>query len=181
MKKFKIIRTVKYYFYRIIIRLRARKLGIHYAPGIKVGKRIVIKDGTKVFLSTNSRIADGCLFWGGGSVYIGANTSIGENSWIFSSGNDGVIFGDNVNCAANLYLIDADHGFSAKNVLISEQRMVRKDIRIGNDVWIAANVTILKGTIIGVHSVVGACSLCNKQYDDNSLICGVPAKVIKRI
>ena len=54
-------------------------------------------------------------------------------------------------------------------------------IRIGEGTWICANVIILPGAQIGKNCIVGAGSIVNKTFGDNSLICGNPAKFIKKI
>lgn len=165
---------------KVLMKRRARKLGIVYQDGIFIGKRIQRWNETEIIMSKNSRIGDDCVLWGGGTILLGERTSIGEQSWIFASkrGEGGVVFGNDVNCAARLYLIDCDHGYKGDGP-INRQAMVYRQVRIGNDVWIAANVTIIKGTVIGDHSVVGACALCNKVYPEHSVLVGVPARAIK--
>lgn len=57
-----------------------------------------------------------------------------------------------------------------------------KDISIGDDVWIGANVIILKGTHIGNGSIVAAGSVvCSGRYPNNALLAGNPARVKKII
>ena len=55
------------------------------------------------------------------------------------------------------------------------------DISIGNNVWICDNVVILAGAKIGNNCVIAANSVVNKEFPDNCLIGGVPAKIIKKI
>ena len=55
------------------------------------------------------------------------------------------------------------------------------EIRIGNDVWLGANVTILPGVTIGDNVIVGAGAVVTKDIPDNSLAVGVPARVVKEI
>jgi acetyltransferase-like isoleucine patch superfamily enzyme len=52
---------------------------------------------------------------------------------------------------------------------------------IGDDVWIGANAVILPGVTIGKHCVVAAGAVVTKDVPDNSLVAGVPAKLIKQI
>ena len=52
-------------------------------------------------------------------------------------------------------------------------------IIIGEDVWIAAQCTILKGSKINNGAVVGAHSLVNCEVPQNAIVVGCPAKVIK--
>ena len=52
-------------------------------------------------------------------------------------------------------------------------------VRIGNDVWIGGNVTIMPGITIGNNVVIAAGAVVTKDVPDNSLVGGVPAKLIK--
>ena len=54
-----------------------------------------------------------------------------------------------------------------------------KDVIIENDVWVGANVTILKGVEIGEGSIVAAGSVVTKSVPPYSIVGGVPARVIK--
>jgi len=54
-----------------------------------------------------------------------------------------------------------------------------QDIRIGNDVWIGANVLIMDGVTIGNGAIIGAHSLVVSNVPDYAIIGGVPGKVIK--
>lgn len=53
--------------------------------------------------------------------------------------------------------------------------------KIGNDVWIGGNVTILPGITIGNNVVVAAGAVVTKDVPDNCVVGGVPAKKIKDI
>lgn len=54
-----------------------------------------------------------------------------------------------------------------------------KPVVIEDDVWIGANVTILKGVTIGRGSVVAAGAVVTKSFPPYSVIAGVPAKLLK--
>lgn len=56
-----------------------------------------------------------------------------------------------------------------------------KPVRIGNDVWIGGNCTILPGVTLGNNVVVAAGAVVTKDVPDNCVVGGVPAKVIKAI
>lgn len=51
--------------------------------------------------------------------------------------------------------------------------------RIGNDVWIGCNATILRNVSVGDGAVIAANTLVNKDVPPYSIVAGVPAKVIK--
>nr|WP_269851768.1 DapH/DapD/GlmU-related protein [Methanosarcina horonobensis] len=56
-----------------------------------------------------------------------------------------------------------------------------KKISIEDDVWIGTNATILPGVTIGKNSVIGAGAVVNKSIPPNSVVVGIPAKIIKTI
>lgn len=61
-----------------------------------------------------------------------------------------------------------------------EMSKIRKPApSIGNDVWIGANVTILRGVKIGNGSIVAAGSVVTKDVPPYAIVGGIPAKVLK--
>lgn len=54
-------------------------------------------------------------------------------------------------------------------------------MRIGDDVWIGGNVTIVPGVTIGQNVVVAAGAVVTKDVPDNVLVGGVPAKILKHL
>lgn len=63
----------------------------------------------------------------------------------------------------------------------AQSAFLAKPVRIGNDVWIGGNVTILPGVTIGNNVVIAAGAVVTKDVTDNSLVGGVPAKLIKKL
>ena len=59
------------------------------------------------------------------------------------------------------------------------QPMFSKPTRIGDRVWLGANVTVLKGVTIGENTTVGAGSVVTKDLPAGAIAVGVPAKVIR--
>jgi maltose O-acetyltransferase len=54
-------------------------------------------------------------------------------------------------------------------------------IKIGNDCWVGANVTVFLGTTIGDNCVIGAGSVVTRDIPANSFAAGVPCKIIREI
>ena len=61
--------------------------------------------------------------------------------------------------------------------LVNEWR--KGKVKIGKNVMIGANVTVLPGVIIEDGAVVSACSLVNMDVPENSVVGGVPIKRLK--
>ena len=55
---------------------------------------------------------------------------------------------------------------------------IAKPIKIGEHVWIGQGATILKGVTIGNNAIVASGSIVTKDVPANSMVAGVPAKVI---
>ncbi|MFC7055729.1 DapH/DapD/GlmU-related protein [Enterococcus alcedinis] len=56
-----------------------------------------------------------------------------------------------------------------------------KPVKIGNNCWFGANVTVCPGVTIGNDVVIGAGSVVTKDIPDNVFAAGVPCKVIREI
>jgi maltose O-acetyltransferase len=73
------------------------------------------------------------------------------------------------------YLTDHDHG-TAPSGLFSEQPLLSSALRIGNNVWIGAGVTVLKGVTIGANAVIGAGAVVTRDVASGAKVAGVPAQ-----
>lgn len=80
-------------------------------------------------------------------------------------------------------IITGDHRIDVvgKYIIDSTEKLPENDspVVIEDDVWIGANVTILKGVTIGYGSVVAACAVVTKSCPPYSIVGGIPAKVLK--
>lgn len=131
-----------------------------------------------VIIGKNVIIYPGVSFEGNGKIIIGDNCKIGTNTIICASKDGGVKIGNNTIVAANVYIIDANHG-THKDSLICNQKLESQIVEIGNDVWIGANSTIIKGSKIDDGAVIGGNSLVNSEINDFGIAVGIPAKIIK--
>ena len=90
-----------------------------------------------------------------------------------------VTMGDNVWIAPNTLITTINHPISPKG---RRQHLgISKPVKIGNDVWIGGNATILPGVTIGNNVIVAAGAVVTHDVPDNVIVGGIPAKVIREI
>ena len=109
-----------------------------------------------------------------GDVIIGDYTRIGLHITIIGP----VCIGNHVNLAQGITITALNHNFSDATKRIDEQGIATKPVVIKDDVWIGANAVVLPGVTIGSHAVVAAGAVVTHDVPDNTVVGGVPAKVI---
>ncbi|WP_044110056.1 acyltransferase [Xylanibacter brevis] len=112
-----------------------------------------------------------------GDVIIGKHTRIGLHNTIIGP----VTIGNHVNLAQGITVSALNHNFADTTKRIDEQGVTTKPVVIGDDVWIGANAVILPGVTIGRHAVVAAGAVVTQDVPENTLVGGVPAKIIKSL
>ena len=113
----------------------------------------------------------------GKNIHIGNNFTGNYNLTILDIRE--VWIGDNVMIGPNTLITTVGHPLTPMGR--RKHLGIAKPVRIGNDVWIGGNVTILPGITIGNNVVVAAGAVVTKDVPDNCLVGGVPARVIKDI
>ena len=113
----------------------------------------------------------------GKGIIIGNNCGLGTHSFYGCAG--GIEIGNDVIVGNYVSMHSENHNFSDKEIPIRLQGVNRKGIKIGNNCWIGAKVTILDGAIIGNGCIIAAGAVVNGCFPDNVVIGGVPAKIIK--
>lgn len=114
-------------------------------------------------------------------VNIGHFTRIGKNVYInhlCSFLDMGTItIGDNVLIGPKVNILSEEHPVNPAK----RKSLVVKPVVIKNGAWIGAGVTILPGVTVGENSIVAAGAVVNKDVPDNTIVGGIPAKMIKKI
>lgn len=111
----------------------------------------------------------------------GKNITIGKNVFINAGckfqDQGGIIIEDGALIGHNVVLATLNHDLAPEK----RQMMHPAPIHIGKNVWIGANATVTQGVTIGDNSVVAAGAVVNRDVPANTVVGGVPAKIIKRI
>lgn len=135
---------------------------MRFPKNIAIDDDVVIKEGARI--CSCNKLA---------KIKIGKRTTIGYHNFIFSS--EYIEIGSDCLIAPFVYIVDSNHSI-ARNQMINLQPNVTAPIIIGNGVWIASNVTILKGVTIGEGAVIAANSVVNKNVPPFEIWAGTPAK-----
>lgn len=144
-----------------------RALGIE---GIKLGNNVSIGAYSRLVVSTT-------LNHIGEFIRIGDNVGIGEFAYLGGAGGLEIgaetIVGQYFSCHPENHIIDDPEA------AIRFQGVTRQGIRIGKNCWIGSKVTVLDGVRIGNGCVIAAGAVVTKSFPDNSIIGGVPARLLK--
>lgn len=109
-------------------------------------------------------------------IQIGAHTYINRNTFLDAILS--IAIGQHCAIGPGCYITDHDHG-QDPTLPPLQQAMIAKPTKLGDRVWLGANVTVLKGVTIGNDTIVGAGSVVTKDLPQGAIAVGVPAKVIR--
>ena len=118
-----------------------------------------------------------------GPIYCSGHLKIGKNCWIgknlLINGNGYVVIGDNCDIAPEVTFQTGGHEIgpasrrAGRGVVFSQT--------VGSGTWIGGRSTIINNSSIGKSCVVASCACVTKDVPDNSLVGGVPAKLIRSL
>lgn len=153
------------------------KLGDHVVlsavgeKGITLGNNVGIGAYSRLILATSFNHI-------GKHIEIGNNVGIGEFAYLGGAG--GLNIGDD--CIVGQYFSchPENHLYHDLTMPIRNQGVTRAGIHIGNNCWIGSKVTILDGVNIGQGSVIAAGAVVTTSFPENSVIGGVPARLLKK-
>ncbi|MCP2518933.1 acyltransferase [Candidatus Aminicenantes bacterium AC-708-M15] len=173
--------------------------------GVVFGRNITIRHPHKISIGDNSFIDDNVVLDAKGEknegIVIGRNVYIGRNA-ILSCKEGSIYINDYCNISSNCSLLSeteislgkycflaghcylvagGNHSFDDLSKPIMFQPSISKGgIKIEEDVWLGASVTVLDGVKIGKGSVVGAGAVVINPLPEYSISVGVPAKPIRK-
>jgi acetyltransferase-like isoleucine patch superfamily enzyme len=170
----------------LIVRLLRRRYLSTYGRRLKldglafIGPRVVLQIGKK------GRVELGRWSWLGhgtkvrcheGVVSIGAKTVLGQECTI--SAYQHVSIGRECVIADRVMLIDFDHGVVEVDRPVRLQGIYKRDVRVGNNVWIGYGACVLRGVTVGDNAIIGTSAVVTKDVPANAVVAGVPARVIR--
>lgn len=131
---------------------------LSYGKHVRISPKSTIKWPEKIRFKNNIFIEDG------------AHLSCAE----------GLLIGNHVMIGPNVTIIGGDHEFNKTDEpMWNYKKGIDKKIIIEDDVWIGANVTLLKNAYISQGCVIGACSVVTNKTEPNGVYVGNPARLIR--
>jgi acetyltransferase-like isoleucine patch superfamily enzyme len=143
---------------------RGLELQIARRGEVRFGRFVWIGDGTKIRCHE-------------GAVEIGAKTVMGQECTI--SAYQRVRIGEQCVIADRAMFIDFDHGIVEVERPIRLQGVYKRDVEVGNNVWIGYGACILRGVSVGDNSVIGTNAVVTKDVPANAVVGGIPARIIR--
>jgi acetyltransferase-like isoleucine patch superfamily enzyme len=162
--------------------------GDHNSIVIKPG---AILNGVRFHIRGSSHlvfIGSNCQFRNGGVIWFedsDCHLTIDDGTWIEEANIALTELGSSIEIGKDCliaYDVDIRCGDSHSIIDLSTGKRINKPskgITIGDHVWLATHVNVLKGVTIGPNSVVGIGSVVTRDIPPNSMAAGVPAEVIR--
>jgi acetyltransferase-like isoleucine patch superfamily enzyme len=142
---------------------------------LPIGRKFFARSGAQVnfnffdhFDFNNIYLSD-CVAISNGAHWSAPNAKIVVGNKVMFGPNSTILTGDHVYDMIGRYMYDCDEKRSGDDL----------DVVIEDDVWVGANVTILKGVRIGKGAIVAACALVRTDVPPYAIVGGVPARVLR--
>jgi acetyltransferase-like isoleucine patch superfamily enzyme len=169
---------------RLAARLGLRKLW--HGRRLVTDGLVFIGPGCTLQIGGSGRIELGRWSWIGhgtklrcheGVITLGAKSVLGQECTI--SAYQHVSIGRECVIADRVMMIDFDHGVVDVEQPIRLQGIYKRDVRVGNNVWIGYGACILRGVTVGDNAVIGTNAVVTRDVPENAVVAGVPARVVR--
>lgn len=177
--------VAKFLYREPLLRYRCHSVGRR----LQIEGRIPDIDGNgTITIGDNVRIGEHCSWFIGHKMSEGATLAIGNDVSVgyrgMISAAKSVSIGDRTLLAGHVAIFDnPSHPMSPRGRFHHEPYDLAEaePVVIGRNCWIGSNAYILGGVTIGDNSIVAAASVVTKSVPPNTLVGGVPARVLREL
>ncbi|HEY0404988.1 MAG TPA: acyltransferase [Pyrinomonadaceae bacterium] len=157
-----------------------RRLGLRSGARNRL-ERVRCRRLRQIELGSHNAFTEGCWLWPEDAPFDGVRIRVGDRNYF----NRGVMIdacglveiGSDNMFGPDIYITDANHTFG-RGLLPGQQPMQAGRVKIGDGCWIGAKAVILKDVVLGDRCVVGAGAVVTKSFPADSVIAGVPARLL---
>lgn len=152
-----------------------------FAPSVRRGERVRVDERVRMHSSDEAPIelADDVNIYRGAELFgpltIGRGTFLNRDVYV----KPGVTFGVRVAVGPFTRFLTEGHEIGVRASRAGKKSS--KPIRVDDGAWIGGDVTVLGGVTIGAGSVVASGSLVNRDVQPNTVVAGVPARLVRTI
>lgn len=143
---------------------------IGYIPSHHIRRFFYKLAGIKI--GPGSAVHMGARFYNPENIEIGEDTIVGEN--VVLDGRSKLFIGSHVDIASNVMIYNAQHDIDDQDFSAITEEVIIEDY-----VFLGPRVIILPGVKIGKGAIVAAGSVVTKNVNENEVVGGIPAKVIR--
>lgn len=169
---------LRYYLCLFLYYFIARHLpgsDVPYSLGAK-GIRRVICRGLFKKAGKNINVEHGAFFASGRDIEIGDFSGLGLHCRVSGP----LKIGSHVMMGPDVLIYTQNHAFDRTDIPMMEQGISEKrEVVIGNDVWIGARAILLPGITVGEGAIIAAGAVVTKDVPPFAIVGGNPARVIK--
>lgn len=154
---------------------------------VEIGDRVTFQNGVRlqpwggaIRLADGAQVRDRCELKSAGELRVGARSILGRTTTVHCETE--VTIGALCGFAERVTVIDSDHGFDGSDTFFMEQPLRSSPVRLADNVFLATNVVVLRGTTIGENSVAAAGAVLNGgDFPARHIIGGTPARALKAL
>ena len=145
-----------------------------------LGKPIIIHRPSRIAIGNRVRIFPGLRMEcrGSGTIKIHDNVAIQQNVHITSAGD--LQIGKGTLVLGNVFITNIHHSYEKIGIPPLDQRLEVRETAIGENCFIGFGAAIQAGTVLGDGCIVGANSVVSGVFPQNTIIVGIPGRVIKK-
>lgn len=158
---------------RLAQRLRSRRWG----GDVFIDTAVTIRNRANISFGPGSALYHGCCILNtDGFVSIGAHSHLGSYCYV-NALRGRLSIGEHVAIGPGTRIFTHSNHYE-KGKYVTEAHLTG-DITIGNNVFIGANCSILPGSLIGDHVIVGAGTVVKGVLESDSIYAGAPCRLIR--
>lgn len=158
---------------------------------IRLGDKVVVSDDAVIDGRSNSAVGmqigdrtivgqKALVLCKEGRISVGNDTGIGAFCGLYAVGTNVLEIGDNCLIGPYTYFGGTRYHFERTDIPMRLQgNDLRGGIRVGNDCWFGAGVSVMDGVSIGDGAVIASGAVVTRDVPAYAIVGGVPAKFIR--